>query len=49
MTKIKTCGLFRERDIDYVNQYLPPQPVARNGRGLDPPAESRHSGRWRSR
>lgn len=23
MTKIKTCGLFRERDIDYVNQYLP--------------------------
>ena len=22
MTKIKTCGLFRERDIDYVNQYL---------------------------
>lgn len=23
MTKIKICGLFRERDIDYVNQYLP--------------------------
>lgn len=23
MTKIKTCGLFCERDIDYVNQYLP--------------------------
>lgn len=23
MTKIKICGLVRERDIDYVNQYLP--------------------------
>lgn len=23
MTKIKICGLIRERDIDYVNQYLP--------------------------
>ena len=23
MTKIKACGLTRERDIDYVNQYLP--------------------------
>lgn len=23
MTKIKTCGLTREREIDYVNQYLP--------------------------
>ena len=23
MTKIKICGLTRERDIDYVNQYLP--------------------------
>lgn len=23
MTKIKICGLCRERDIDYVNQYLP--------------------------
>lgn len=23
MTKIKICGLYRERDIDFVNQYLP--------------------------
>ena len=23
MTKIKACGLTREREIDYVNQYLP--------------------------
>lgn len=23
MTKIKICGLIRERDVDYVNQYLP--------------------------
>ena len=41
MTKIKICGLSRERDIDYVNQYLPDYAgfvlnVPRSRRNLSP-------------
>ena len=41
MTKIKICGLSRERDIDYVNQYLPDYAgfilnVPRSRRSLSP-------------
>lgn len=41
MTKIKICGLVRERDIDYVNQYLPDYAgfilnVPRSRRSLSP-------------
>lgn len=41
MTKIKICGLTRERDVDYVNQYLPDYAgfilnVPRSRRSLSP-------------